>query len=84
MKMLEVHAHGYRVMNFDESWLSETNYSRMTWSSRGQANPRATKGLPLRIALMTVIDTTGSAYMALSTGKTDSEVVITFLSYLCA
>ena len=77
--MLEVHAHGYRVLNFDESWLLETNYSRMTWSTRGQANP-----LTARIALMNVIDTSGAAYVALSTGKTDSDVIVTFLSYLCS
>ena len=75
--------HGYRVLNFDESWLSETNYSRMTWSTRGQANPLTTKGLPARVALMNVIDTSGAAYVALSTGKTDSDVIITFLTYLC-
>ena len=84
IKMLELHAHGYRILNFDESWLSETNYSRMTWSKRGQANPLATKGLPARIALMNVIDTSGTAYCALSTGRTDSDVIITFLSYLCS
>ena len=84
MKMIEVHSHGYRVLNFDESWLSETNYSRMTWSKRGKANPLTTKALPARIALMNVIDTSGAAYVALSTGKTDSDVIITFLIYLCS
>ena len=83
IKMLELHAHGYRVLNVDESWLSETNYSRMTWSKRGRPNARSTKGLPQRIALVAAMDTSGAAYVALSTGKTDSDVIITFLSYLC-
>ena len=83
MKMLELHSHGYRILNFDESWLSETDYSRMTWSARGKTNRLTTKGLPGRIALMNVIDTSGASYVALSTGKTDSDVIVTFLMYLC-
>ena len=40
--------------------------------------------MPGRVALIAGIDSQGSTYMALSTGNTDSDVMVTFFSHLIA
>ena len=62
VKMLELMREGKRIINIDESWFNETNFTRQIWCP---ANSTATVPLaPVthRLSLIAALDTEGRIY----------------------
>jgi len=64
--MLELLLNDWNVINIDESWLNETNYTRMMWSPPYAPNTVTSKSITPRLALIAALDTNGKVYYSLS------------------
>lgn len=82
LKMLSLLTKGKRIINFDESWVSETNYSRRMWCPSKTAGSVTERTINPRLALLAALDTEGWVYFALTHANTDSEVILTFFGHL--
>ena len=81
--MLELLHGGKRIINVDESWISETEYSRRMWCSPSYPSTLAGQLVMPRLALIAALDTDGHIWFSLTHATTDSEVINLFFSYLC-
>ena len=66
MKMIPLLKDGKRIINIDESWLNETNFTRQIW-----APPKTPATVPLapvthRLSLIAALDTEGRVYYSLT------------------
>ena len=64
--MIDLLSQGKRVINIDETWISEKDYRRMCWRQRYVSNTIGTPAVNPRITFMVAIDTEGSVFFALS------------------
>ncbi len=83
LEMLRLLQAGKRVINVDESWLSETEYSRRMWCPSTAPATITERGVNPRLALLAALDTDGRAWFALTHATTDSDVMALFLGHLC-
>ena len=83
-KLLEHLSAGKRLLNVDESWISETDLRRRKWRRRGDPNSIPTKELGLRVSLLVAIDASGRSYSSISHANTDAETFRLFLWKLTA
>ena len=81
-KMLELLFKGDRIINVDESWLSQTSYHRKVWAKKGQRASVKNKAVAPRISLIAALDTEGRIFYALTQVTTDQKVMMVFLAYL--
>ena len=81
--MFELLSKGTRVINIDESWISETEYSRRMWCSPKAPATITDKSINPRLALIAALDSDGKIYFALTHAITDSDVIASFLKRLC-
>lgn len=56
---------GYRIINVDETFISETMYTRGKWHRRGTSNSIGVKQVSPRINLITAIDNFGRVYLSM-------------------
>ena len=82
LKMLLHLSKGKRVINVDESWISETDFSRRMWCPVTAAATVTERAVIPRLALLAALDTDGQVYFALTHAVTDSEVISLFLAHL--
>ena len=71
-----------RIINIDESWLNETNYTRMMWCPPSSPATMTSKSVAPRIALIAALDNNGKVYFSLTQTNTDSDVMMLFMQYL--
>jgi len=81
-KILELLHDDWRVINIDESWINETNYTRMMWSPTSAPNTMISKAVAPRLALIAALDTDGKVYYSLTQANTDSDVMMLFMVHL--
>ena len=83
-KMLQVYRQGRHVVNIDETWLSESDFRRRSWSTRGQvfSMPEATLGH--RVNMIAAVSSEGFVWLALTQCNTDETVMQMFLSRLAS
>jgi len=71
-----------RIINIDETWINETNYTRRTWAPRdGKGNLQLNTVSP-RLSMIAALDTEGRVWFTLSHANTDSNIMSIFLNYL--
>jgi len=63
--MLDILETDQRIINIDESWLNETNYTRMMWCPPSTPATMTSKSVAPRIALIAALDTDGKVYYSL-------------------
>ncbi len=80
--MFSLLSDGKRVLNLDESWVSETEYSRRMWCSSTSPSTVTERTVSPRLALIAALDTDGRVYFALTHADTDSDVIRLFLKHL--
>ena len=78
--MLECLSKQTRVINIDESWISETEYSRRMWCPAKVPCTVTEKALSTRLALIAALDTDGRVYFSLTHANTDSNVMLLFIT----
>lgn len=71
-----------RIINIDESWVSETEYSRRMWCPNKAPCTVAERSVGTRLALITALDTEGRVYFAVTHANTDSDVILSFMRRL--
>ena len=69
-------------MNIDESWLNETNFTRMMWCPPQTPATITARAISHRISLIAALDTEGCIYYSLTQANTDSDVMMIFLQHL--
>ena len=77
--MLEILSQGKRIINVDESWISETEYSRRMWCPTNAPCTITDRAVNPRLALIAALDTDGRIYFSLNHSNTDSDVILLFL-----
>ena len=79
---MELLRDGMLIINIDESWVAETNFTRKLWLP---ANAPATVPLaPVipRLSLIAALDSEGRLYYTLTQAATDQSVMMIFLTKL--
>ena len=77
--MLELLLNDWTVINVDESWINETNYTRMMWSPPYAPNTVTSKTVTPRLALIAALDTNGKVYYSMTQTNTDSDTMMLFM-----
>ena len=81
-KMLDLLKQKKRILNIDQTWLSDTNFSNKKWRARGSTNSLEEKIVNPRISVIAAIDTEGDMYLSLTQVNTDTPIMKMYLSYL--
>ena len=77
--MFEILKSQKRVINIDESWISEMSFIRKTWGEKnGRGNIQLNTVSP-RLSMIAALDTDGSVWFTLSHANTDSNMMALFL-----
>ena len=71
-----------RVINIDESWINETNFTRRMWCPSDAAGTVTQRMVTPRLAMIAALDTEGRVYFSLTHANTDSNVMLVFLRNL--
>ena len=72
----------WNIINVDESWLNETNFTRMIWSSPTGPATYTSKSVAPRLSLIAALDTEGNVHYSLTQANTDSDIMMLFLRHL--
>jgi len=71
-----------RLINIDESWLNETNFTRKMWCPGDAAATMTQRAVTPRLSLIAALDTDGRVYFTLTHANTDSDVMLVFMRHL--
>ena len=84
LKLIEMMSAGKRIINIDESALSQGLFVRQSWAMNGQKNAHGSKPFNNRLSIIAAMDTLGQVYFAVSQSNVDSEVFVAFILRLAA
>jgi len=82
LAMLPLLQNGKRILNIDESWVNETNFTRKIWCPPQSSATVQMRPISYRIALIAALDTEGCIYYSLTQANTDQNVMMIYLQYL--
>ena len=80
--MLQVHEQRKRIINVDETWLNETDFTRRAWFPQGSAGSMRLKAVMPSLSMITALDTEGRVFFSLSHSATNQDTLMLFLSHL--
>ena len=80
--MLPILNSGKRIINIDETWLNDTNFTRRIWCPISSPGTEPLKPVTPTLSMIAALDTDGSVYFALSHAATDSDTFMLFLRQL--
>ena len=80
--MLELLGEGKCIINIDESWINETNFTRKMWAQTKYKSTIPSQTVVPRLALIASLDTEGQVFFTLTQSTTDSDVLMVFFRYL--
>ena len=69
-------------LNFDETWLPQTDFRRTMWREKGKSCSLPKKALNPRISFTLAIDTQGAVFYSLSQANNNSDTMGVFLKEL--
>ena len=81
--MLRLLKKGFHILNVDQSWVNESDYSRSIWCQSDVPATLPEKAVGTRLALIAALGTDNEIFFALTHANTDSEVMLLYLTYLC-
>ena len=82
--MLKQLSDGLRIINIDQTWVNETNFTRCKWRLRGQVNSLAENKVSPRLAMQLAMCTSGKLYFSVTTANTDHHIFCLFMTKLAA
>ena len=82
LKMLALLEEGTRIINVDESWLNDTNFTRKIWCPADAPATITQQSVTPRLTLIAALDTEGRVYFTLTHANTDSDVLLAFMKHL--
>ena len=77
--MLELLDSGKKILNIDESWISDTNHLKFKWLQQGTTNSLQERSVNPRISVLGAVSTEGNVYISITQVITDSEIIKLFL-----
>ena len=80
--LLDKLSEGVRIINVDETWITQADFHRRKWRRKGETNSISVRIVQPQISMLTAIDTDGNLFYALSHGNTDFYTKQLFLSKL--
>ena len=75
---------GKRIVNVDESWLSQSTFHRKLWAPKDQRCATVKHTVSPRISVFAAIDTEGRCWYSLSQAITNGETFMLFMHHLAA
>lgn len=84
MFMISQLAKGVRVLNLDQTWLNDIDFTRRKWRQMNAVNSSPIRRLSPRISVMMAVDTDGKLYSSLSQVNTDHKTFCLFVTMLAA
>ena len=82
--MLPLLTKGVRVINVDETWLNESNFTRRCWLPKSSPGTETLRTITPTLSMIAALDTEGRVYFALSHATTDQDTFMLFLRHLTA
>ncbi len=73
---------GHRIINVDETWLNELNFTRKTWNLKNSNNSMLMKGVSPSLSMIAALDNEGRIYFTLNHSATDQNMFMLFMHYL--
>ena len=77
--MLPLLQDGTRIINIDESWLNDTNFTRKIWIPSQTSSSMPLNPVHHRLSLIAALDTEGRVYYSLTQANTDQNVMLALL-----
>ncbi len=71
MTILSLLHKGTRILNIDETWIHDTNYTRMMWCPPQTTATMSAKPISYRISMIAALDSEGCIYYSLTQANTD-------------
>ena len=71
-----------RIINLDETWISESSYVRKTWAKRDGRGNTILNAVTPRVSMIAALDTDGRVWFSLSHANSDSKMMTLFLHHL--
>ena len=71
-----------RIVNIDETWVNETNFTRKTWASKDGTGNTMLNAVSPRVSMIAAIDTDGRIWFTLSHSNSDAQMMKLFLHSL--
>ena len=82
--MLSLLKSGKRIINVDETWLNESNFTRKVWCRPGSNCSEAIKAISPSLSMIAALDTDGRVFFSLGHAVTDQDTLMLFLRHLTA
>ena len=79
LKMISLLREGKRIINVDETWINETNFTRKAWCSTKSTATEPQKAVQPSLAMITSLDSDGRIHFALSHSNTDQDTFMLFM-----
>ena len=70
------------MVNIDETWVAETNFTRKTWASKDKTGNTILNAVSPRVSMIAAFDTEGRIWFSLSHSNSDSQMMKLFLQSL--
>ena len=77
--MLPILNSGKRIINIDETWLNDTNFTRRIWCPTSSPGTEPLRAVTPSLSMIAALDTDVLVYFALSHAATDSDTFMLFL-----
>ena len=82
LQLIKLLKEGYRILNFDQTWLSMSDFRRMKWRPYGTTNSIPKVSIQPRISMFIAIDTNGKTYLTLLQSNTNNRIMDIYLRQL--
>ena len=82
--MLSLLNSGKRIINVDETWLNETNFTRKVWCRPDSTCSETIKAISPSLSMIAALDTDGRVFFSLGHAATDHDTLMLFLRHLAA
>ena len=74
---------GYRIINFDESSMTHSNFQNYAWMKKGTNIQQKDKTIEPRTSLIAAVDNLGNIYASLFQGNSNTQTTILMMHWLC-
>ena len=82
LSLLPLLRDGTRIINIDESWINETNFTRQQWCPAQTPSTITMSPVTHRLSLIAALDTGGNVFFSLTQANTDQNIMLAFLTHL--
>ena len=80
--MLPLLKSGKRIINVDETWINETNFSRKIWCRPDSPGTEPVRAVSPSLSMIASLDTDGRVYFSLSHATTEQDTFMLFMRHL--